>query len=234
MPVERIVAEAGRRGVDVLVDGAHAPGMVPLSLDTLGAAYYTANCHKWICAPKGAAMLYVREDKQRELRPLVISHGANSPRTDRSRLRLEFDWIGTADPTAVIAVKDALVFMNSIAPGGFAEVMAHNRALALRARTVLCEALGVAPPCPESMIGSLAAVALPDRRGASAVSPAMTEPLQDRLYFQHAIEVPVPPWPGAPRRLVRVSAQLYNSDAEYSYLAGALLEELAIETRSLA
>jgi isopenicillin-N epimerase len=231
MPVERIVAEANARGVDVLVDGAHAPGMVPLALDALGAAYYTANCHKWICAPKGAALLYVRDDKAREVRPLSISHGANSPRGDRSRLRLEFDWCGTTDPTAAIAVKEAIAFMQQIVAGGFDEVMRRNRSLALHARAVLCDALSVAAPCPDSMIGSLAAVVLPDRRTPAAPSASMTEPLQDRLYFEHGIEVPVPCWPASPHRLVRISAQLYNSLAEYNYLARALIEELALEAR---
>jgi isopenicillin-N epimerase len=228
MPLHVIAKRAHAKGVDVLVDGAHAPGMVPLSIAELGVAYYTANCHKWICAPKGAAMLFVRADKRASVRPLSISHGANSPRTDRSRFRLEHDWTGTDDPTAAICVKHAIDFMSGLLPGGFDEVMRKNRQLALDARALLCSELGQGAECPASMVGSMAVVRLPDRHGPLG-SMLTIEPLQDRLFESHAIEVPIVPWPAPPRRFVRVSAQAYDDIAEYKYLADAVRIELGKE-----
>ncbi len=214
-PIDRLVAELAARGVDTLVDGAHAPGMVPVDVRALGAAYYTGNCHKWLCAPKGAAFLHVRRDRQDAIRPLVISHGANSPRADRSRFRLEFDWTGTADPTAYLAVPEAIRYMGTLVPGGWAELMERNRETTLAARRVLCDALGIAPPCPEAMLGSLAAVVLPEALGDPAA-------LQRTLFDRLGIEALAFRWPSPAVPILRVSAQLYNDGTDYERLAAAL------------
>jgi isopenicillin-N epimerase len=228
MPVARLAGDMARRGVEVLVDGAHAPGMIPLEVEATGATYYTGNCHKWICAPKGAAFLWVAENRRGEIRPTVISHGANSPRVDRSRFHLEFDWQGTFDPSPMLAVPEAMRFVESLHPDGWAGVMRHNRELALAGRAVLCQALGIDPPAPESMIGSIASVPLPD--GSSEAAPSLYgDPIQDRLLFECGIEVPVVPWPAPPNRLLRISAQLYNEAGEYRRLARELTRFLEDE-----
>ncbi len=225
LPIERLTAELTARGVDVLVDGAHAPGMVPLNLRTLGATYYSGNCHKWLCAPKGSAFLWTRPDRQSDVRPLTISHGATAVRPGRSRFRLEFDWTGTSDPTAWLTVPAAIEYLGGLLPGGWPALMAHNHALALEGRRLLCAAAGTEPPCPDEMVGSLAAVWLPD--GTAEVGWRRPDPLQARLFDDWRIEVPVISWPAAPRRLVRISAQLYNRREHYERLAEALRKELA-------
>jgi isopenicillin-N epimerase len=226
-PVEALSRELSARGIDLLVDGAHAPGMIPLNLRNLGAAYYTGNCHKWICGPKGAAFLYVRRDRQQLIRPLSISHGANSPRTDRSRFLIEFGWTGTTDPTPWLAVAEALKFVGGLLPGGWKEVMQRNHALALAARRVLCDALEIDLPCPDRLLGSLASVPLPDAAAGTRLRPPLfLDPLQEKLYSEDKIEVPIVPWPAWPKRLLRVSAQLYNCLPQYRSLAGILRREL--------
>jgi isopenicillin-N epimerase len=225
-PVERIVAELNARGIDTLIDGAHAPGMLPLDLDAIGAAYYTGNMHKWVCAPKGAAFLYVRENRRATVRPTSISHGASSDRRDRSRYLIEFDWTGTDDPTAILSVPESLRVIGSLVDGGWPEIRRRNHALALQARDILIDALQIEKPAPDEMLGSMAAVPLPN-------SPHTThslfgnDPIQDVLFDKYRIEVPVMLWPRAPKRVLRVSAQLYNERSEYERLAEALRREVA-------
>lgn len=220
-PIEAIVRELRARGVETLVDGAHAPGMVPLDVTAIGAAYYVGNFHKWVCAPKGAAMLCVRQDLQDAIHPTVISHGLTSTRA-RARFLEEFDWTGSDDPSPWLCVPAALGFLGSVVPGGIEAVMARNRSLALQARALLARALGVEPPAPESMIGSLVALPLPAaREGAGGA-----ERLYRALFERHAIEVPVFPWPTPRERTLRVSAQLYNQLSDYERLAKALQELL--------
>jgi isopenicillin-N epimerase len=235
-PVRDLIAELAARGVETLIDGAHAPGMLELNLRALGALgadYYAGNCHKWLCAPKGSGFLWVRRERQAQIRPLAISHGANSPRTDRSRFRIEMDWTGTMDPSAYLAVADALRFGGSLLPGGWAELRARNHALAVDARDILCAALEVEPPAPDEMIGSMASVQLPFEAGPGAVQGVdLADPLHDRLLDEHGIQVMITPWPQRPagldwRRLVRISAAPYNSLDDYRLLAKALPEAIA-------
>jgi isopenicillin-N epimerase len=243
-PIERLVRELAERGIDTLVDGAHAPGMVPLDLAALGAAYYTGNAHKWLCAPKGSGFLHVRRDRQDRIHPLVTSHGANKLRDGRSAFRLEFDWTGTSDPTAYLSTPTAIDFVGSLLPGGWPQVMAANRALVLVGRRIVRDALGeteasASPQTPDDMVGSIAAIELPtDLAPIPLEMPADArtgatypgDPMHDELLQRHWIEVPVYTWPHSPTpgvkrvRLLRISAQLYNQASDYERLAAVLSE----------
>jgi isopenicillin-N epimerase len=228
LPVAALVAELDRRGIDTVVDGAHAPGMVRVELDELGAAYWTGNGHKWLCGPKGSAVLWVRADRRDRIHPLVVSHGANDPLAERSRFRAEFDWTGTADPTAFLALPAAIAWIEATAPvdGGWPAVMAANHALALVGRDRVASTLGVQPAAPDSMVGSMAALPIPDIHGEAAA-----EAVHQRLETEDGIQVPIGGWPvraaragGEPERiLIRISAQLYNEPADYDRLAEALV-----------
>lgn len=216
-PLQEIIQQLSSLGIETLIDGAHAPGMLPLNLSEIGATYYSGNCHKWLSAPKGAAFLYVRGSHQQKIRPLTISHGANSPRTDKSRFQLEFDWTGTGDPSAYLSVPAAIQFMGSLLPGGWPELMSRNHQLVLAARQMLCETLGVEIPAPSDLIGSMACI---------PISDGSAEELHDELFDRHQIELQVMPWPKSPHRVIRISAQIYNTFEQYQELAGVLEQVL--------
>jgi len=196
--------------------------MVELDLEALGAEYYTGNCHKWLCSPKGSGVLYVRRDRQPGVRPTVISHGMTSPDTRRTRFQLEFDWMGTVDPSPWLAIPAAIDFMGSVLPGGWPAVREHNRNLVLGGRELLCEALAIPEPAPAEMIGSLASVPLPDGEDPDPHDAFWVPPLQNELIDRLGVEVPVFPWPAPPKLLLRISAQLYNDEADYRALAEGL------------
>jgi isopenicillin-N epimerase len=220
-PIARLVRELEARGVDTLVDGAHAPGMLPLNLRQLNCAYYTGNLHKWVCAPKGAAFLWAREDKQADLQPATISHGNNTPRPGFTAFQDRFDWCGTLDPTAWFCVGAAIEFLGGLLPGGWPELRRCNHSLAVRARRMLCEKLEVQAPCPEALLGSMATIPLPARfQGRPRIGKIDAEQL--RLYDDHRIEVPFVRLGDPERRYLRISAQLYNSPADYEYLGQCL------------
>jgi isopenicillin-N epimerase len=209
--------------------------MLPLDLAGLGASFYAGNLHKWVCAPKGAAFLHVRRDRQAAIRPLAISHGANDPRPGRTTFRKEFDWTGTADPTPYLTVPTAIESIGGMVAGGWATVMSRNAGVAAIARRTLSSVAGPAVLAPETMVGAMAAIELPPDHGFAARGPADPDPLQARLLEAAAVEVPLHAWPRAAirgerrRRLLRVSAHLHNDAGEFEHLAGALRALLAEE-----
>ena len=226
LPLERIVRELEMRGVDTLVDGAHAPGMLALDLEKLGAAYYTGNLHKWACAPKGAAFLWVRPDKQDGIQPAVISHGNNRRRAGHTEFQDRFDWPATFDPTAWLCSVEAIRWLGKCLPGGWPELRAHHREMVIAARRMLCERLGISPPCPESMIGAMATLPMPSRL-ADVEGEGDEDPVYERLYEEFGIELHVIRMGG--RRWFRISAHLHNSPDEYRYLAEVLGRMAVVE-----
>ena len=221
-PIEKLVAELSARGVDTLVDGAHALGMLPLHLSRLGAAYYTGNAHKWLCAPKGAAFLHVRRDRQKGLHPVTISHGYAG---GEPRFRDEFDWTGTIDPTPALTIPFCIEYLGGLVPGGWPALMETNRELALRARGIFLERLGGTAACPSAMVGSMAAAFLPTPSKESPLFGLDREALGD-LMRARGVESWFHPSPSDGAMLVRLSAQLYNTEEQYVALANLLAEAL--------
>jgi isopenicillin-N epimerase len=234
MPVERLIPALAERGIDVLVDGAHGPGMLPLRLTELGAAYYAGNGHKWMCAPKGSAFLHVRRDRQATIKPLSISHGANDNRNDRSRFRLEFDWQGTIDPSAWLTWPAAIDGLAEMFPGGWAAIVAFNHQLAVTAAQMLAQALHTAVQAPPEMTGSMSTIPLPGGPW-SRVEATRRKDLIEAALRARRFEVPLMMWPSPwlvdsgdlPATtefflLVRISAHIYNYFGQYERLASIL------------
>jgi isopenicillin-N epimerase len=221
-PVSRIIRELDTRGIDTLVDGAHAPGMLTLNISKLAPAYYTANLHKWVCAPKGAGFLWARPDKQAGLQPAVISHGNNTHRPGYSAYQDRFDWAGTFDPSAWLCAGAAIEWMSKLHSDAWVGIRKVNHDLAVRARELLCQRLQVEQCCPDAMLGAMATIPLPKHfQGQPRTGKIDAEQL--RLYDRFKIEVPFIRMGKPERRYFRISAQLYNSINEYEYLATALL-----------
>lgn len=213
VPVERLVQLCRERGVPVLVDGAHALGMLPLALERIGADWYVGNCHKWLCAAKGCGFLWTSPRVQSSTHPTVISHGLGEGYLS------EFDWTGTRDFSTWLSVTAALAFHQSLGPE---TVRAHNHELVVWARDLLAQSWGTELCAPAHLLGSMAVICT-DR-------PAQeTETLHDYLWDRHRIEVPVIPLVGA--AWIRISAQVYNEPEEYRQLAAAVHEYCLSECR---
>lgn len=213
LPVDEISRLARRRGVAVCIDGPHAVAQLPLRIDALDCDFYTASCHKWLCAPFGSGFLYVHPRRQPDVEPVVLSWGRLRP--DRpERWSDEFYWLGTRDPSALLATGAAIDFLQDV---GLELFRQRTHFLAQYARQRLLELTGLEPLVPDSPIwyGSMAHAPLP---------PGEAKPLQDALWRQHGIEVPIVEFAG--RRWIRVSCHLYTQQADIDALVDALRELL--------
>jgi isopenicillin-N epimerase len=222
-PIERSIAEARKRGVWSVIDGAHTPGHIKLELDKLGADFYSGNCHKWMMAPKGSAFLYARPEVQGLIDPLVISHGwtvdsknpgakgafGNSPFID------ELEMQGTRDPAPWLSVTAALDYRRD---NDWEAVQAHCHALAQDTARRLGERTGLAPlSAPEFSAPQMIAMPIPE---------CDAEQLKLDLYDKYRIEIPVFKWQDT--CIVRLSVQGYNSKAQMDLLISALTDLLSL------
>jgi isopenicillin-N epimerase len=211
LPVEAICQRARAAGVLSIVDGAHVPGHLPLHLPSIGADLYTGACHKWLCAPKGAAFLYARREVQPWLEPLVVSWGYESAQPSGSQFVDYHEWQGTRDLAAFLTVPAAIEFQ---AQHGWTAVRQQCHQLACRTRQRLHALTGLAPICPESpqWFTQMFAARLPAHTDLEA--------LKQRLYEEYRVEVPVVSWND--QKFIRVSLQGYNTPGDADTLVEAL------------
>jgi isopenicillin-N epimerase len=213
-PAKELCRRARAAGLLSIVDGAHALGQLPLDLEDLGADFYSANAHKWLCAPKGSAFLYARPEVQSLVEPLVVSWGDAAPMATGVPFLDKQQWTGTRDIAAFLAVPEAIRFC---AAHDWDRVRARCHALAGRARAAVGELTGLPHICPDSSdwYAQMAAVPLPPCDGAK---------LNSRLYEQYRVEAPVMERPEG--RYLRISIQAYNSPADVERLVAALRDLL--------
>lgn len=214
-PVAELAHACRERGIELLVDGAHVPGMLPVDVERLGVTYWAGNLHKWCCAPKGTAVLWVAPGRRAQVKPATVSHFLDEG------MDVEFDWQGTRDMAAWMTAGAAIDFM---AQFGWDAVRAHNRRMAAWVQRMLCERWELEPvsPADGSMLGSMCTVPIPAEIRAHFAQPA---DFQEALYREHRIEVPVVDFGG--RWHVRPSAQVYNRAEQYDLLCHAVLEHAA-------
>ncbi|GAB4498370.1 MAG: aminotransferase class V-fold PLP-dependent enzyme [Anaerolineales bacterium] len=212
-PVAEVCARARESGILTIIDGAHAPGQIPLNLQTLGADLYVGACHKWLCAPKGSSFLYAAREVQDWLDPLVVSWGYESDTPSESQFVDYHEWQGTRDPAAFLSVPAAIAYQKE---NHWHQVRVAAHQLGAAARESLCQLPGVSPLCPQDAFSQMFAIRLPQATDVTA--------LKTRLYNQYRIEVPVYHWQNIP--LLRVSVQAYNTPEDLAVLHTALQELL--------
>ena len=212
LPLARMAAACRAAGVPVLADGAHAPGNLDLDVPASGADWYVGNCHKWLCAPKGCAFLWARPERQAGLHPVTISHGYGQG------FVAEFDWTGTRDMSAWLAVTAALDFHERL--GGPA-LRARNRALATEGASLLAGRLGTETGAGNAAPNAMAVVRLPL---SGRVTPQRALAVRERL-LDAGTDAPVHGLDGV--AWLRISAQAYNQSTDFARLADLIRRELA-------
>ena len=212
LPLARMAAACRAAGVPVLADGAHTPGNLDLDVPSCGADWYVGNCHKWLCAPKGCGFLWARPERQDGLHPVTISHGYGQG------FVAEFDWTGTRDMSAWLAITAALDVHDRLGGG---VLRARNRALAAEAASLLADRFGTETGTGNGAPNAMATVRLPL---AGPVTAQRALALRERL-LDLGTDAPVNALEGA--AWLRISAQAYNRQEDFTRLANLIACELA-------
>jgi isopenicillin-N epimerase len=207
-PIAEVCKRARDAGIMTVIDGAHAPGQVDLSMEEIGADFYTGNCHKWLCAPKGAAFLYARPECQPLLHPLVVSWGWESERPGPSRFLDYFSWAGTEDPAPYLSVAAAIDFQ---AAHDWQQVREACHRMSTWARERLMAITGIPAICSDESYAQMFAFELPQ---------GSLDRLGTRLWDDYCIEIPQVRW--NEREFIRVSLQAYNRVEDILRLEEAL------------
>jgi len=212
LPVEEICRRARESGILTIVDAAHAPGQIPVDLQSLGADMLFANAHKWMLNVKGSAFLFVRRDVQHLIEPLVVSWGYR-PTPDiatGSRFVDLLQWTGTKDPTAALTVPDAIQFMQD---HDWDTVRCESHRLLRQAIERVCDLTKLPPPYPlDSDLYS--------QMGIAPLPISDLTILKSRLYDEYKIEVPLTQWQD--KQFIRISVQGYNTQEDIDVLIRAL------------
>jgi isopenicillin-N epimerase len=209
-PITEVCARARREGILTLIDGAHAPGQLPLDMHAIGADFYGGNLHKWLCAPKGAGFLYARPEAQELLKPLIVSWGYESETPSGSPFIDLHEWTGTRDYSAYLSVPSAIEFQ---AEHDWDHVRIDCHEMVCDVQKKICGLTGLAPlNCNDYLFGQFVSIPLPDNTDIIK--------LKDKLYKKYRIEVPLIQW--NERKLLRVSIQGYNTKRDANALVKGL------------
>jgi len=214
-PLEIICRRAKQAGIITVIDGAHAPGQIPLRLDELGADFYSGNLHKWLCAPKGAAFIYVNPKYHSLIEPLVVSWGWESAYAGSNALVDFIERQGTRDLSAFLAVQDAIRFFEK---NNWDAVREDCHQLACQAARQITGMYQIQPlsPIKKEWFSQMVSVPIPGHVDLAEI--------HRRLYDEYQIEIPVLEWAG--HHLVRISIQGYNTSADVETLVTALMRLL--------
>ena len=217
LPIQDIINEAKKRNIKTIIDGAHVPGQLPLDLNDIDADFYVGACHKWLCSPKGSSFLYVKRELQHDMEPYLKSWGwgedypefANSTqKKSPSRFQNIFQWQGTRDMSAFLAVPSAIKFHNEY---NWIDVIARCKDMIIDARNTISDFTGLPKICPDSFLGQMATILIPHNNHIE---------LKNTLYNDHNIEIPT--YSKDNHVAIRISVQGYNDLEDIDRLTVAL------------